>query len=158
MDILQIIEEIEDLIDEASTVPFSKKVMVDSDELFQLLQQVRQNLPEEIRQAQWINEEKDRIMAEAERDADAIKDEAKKESDKIIQDAKETFNQMINEHEVTKKANQYGEEIVSKAEQNARTLKLQSVTYVDEMLGVTQDRLKELLDVLEENRNELRDN
>ncbi len=158
MDILQIIEEIEDLIDEASTVPFSKKVMVDSDELFQLLQQVRQSLPEEIRQAQWVNDEKDRIMAEAERDADAIKDEAKKESDKIIQDAKDTFNDMVNEHEVTKKANQYGEEIVTKAEQNARTLKLQSVTYVDEMLGVTQDKLKELLEVLEENRSELRDN
>lgn len=58
MDVLQIIEEIEDLLDEASTVPFSKKVMVDTDEVFHLLQQIRQGLPGEIKQAQWVNEEK----------------------------------------------------------------------------------------------------
>lgn len=46
---------------------------------------------------------KDRILAEAERDASAIKDEANKEADKIINDAKETFNNMISEHEITKK-------------------------------------------------------
>ncbi|QQK07745.1 ATPase [Miniphocaeibacter halophilus] len=156
MDVLQIIEEIEDLLDEASTVPFSKKVMVDTDEVFHLLQQIRQGLPGEIKQAQWVNEEKDRILAEAERDASAIKDEANKEADKIINDAKETFNNMISEHEITKSANEFAEDIVSKAEENARVLKTQSLTYVDEMLQATQDRLKEILNDLEEDRKELR--
>ncbi len=156
MDVLQIIEEIEDILDEASTVPFSKKVMVDTDEVFHLLQQIRQNLPGEIKQAQWVNEEKDRILAEAERDSQTIKDNASKEADKIINDAKDTFNNMISEHEITKSANDFAENIVTKAEENARVLKTQSMTYVDEMLAATQERLKDILNDLEEDRKELK--
>lgn len=156
MDVLQIIEEIEDLLDEASTVPFSKKVMVDTDEVFHLLQQIRQNLPGEIKQAQWVNEEKDRILAEAERDAQTIKDNAGKEADKIVNDAKDTFNNMISEHEITKSANDFAENIVTKAEENAKVLKTQSMTYVDEMLAATQERLKDILNDLEEDRKELK--
>lgn len=156
MDVLQIIEEIEDLLDEASTVPFSKKVMVDTDEVFHLLQQIRQNLPGEIKQAQWVNEEKDRILAEAERDSQTIKDNASKEADKIVNDAKDTFNNMISEHEITKSANDFAEDIVTKAEENAKVLKTQSMTYVDEMLAATQERLKDILNDLEEDRKELK--
>lgn len=156
MDILQIIEEIEDLLDEGSTVPFSKKVMIDTDEVFNHLQQIRLNLPGEIKQAQWINDEKERILAEAERDATSIKDDARREADRIINDAKETFNNMISENEITKSANKFAEEIVSKAEANAGILKTQSLTYVDEMLSATQERLKEILEEIDRDRKELR--
>ncbi|WP_300409794.1 ATPase [Lagierella sp.] len=156
MDVNQIIEEIEDLLDDASTVPFSKKVLVDSDDILHLLQQIRQGLPAEIKQAQWVNEEKDKILAEAERDAEEIKNNAGREADKIINDAKETFNNMISDHEITKSANRYAEDIVTKAEKNAMILKNESMTYVDELLATTQDKLKDILSDLDEDRKELR--
>ncbi|NMB10465.1 MAG: ATPase [Tissierellia bacterium] len=158
MDIIQIIEEIEDLIDDAASVPFSKKVMIDADKIHVYLDEIKTNLPEEVKQAQWINEEKERILAEAKREADSIKSEAQIEADKVMQDAKKRFEALINDHDITRQAEEYGEQIVRKAEQNAKTLQMQSITYVDEMLGTTQDKLKEILNVLEENRNELRDN
>ncbi len=156
MDVNQIIEEIEDLLDDASTVPFSKKVLVDSDDILHLLQQIRQGLPAEIKQAQWVNEEKDKILAEAERDAEEIKSNAGREADKIINDAKETFNNMISDHEITKSANRYAEDIVTKAEKNAMILKNESMTYVDELLATTQEKLKDILSDLDEDRKELR--
>ena len=61
MDLIQLIEEMEDLMDGASTVPFSKKVMVDADEVLEILTEMREALPEEIKQAQWVTEEKERI-------------------------------------------------------------------------------------------------
>src|SRR5699024_8443574 len=158
MDIIQIIEEIEDLIDDAASVPFSKKVMIDADKIHVYLDEIKTNLPEEVKQAQWINEEKERILAEAKREANSIKSEAQIEADKVMQDAKKRFEALINDHDITRQAEEYGEQIVRKAEQNAKTLQMQSITYVDEMLGTTQDKLKEILNVLEENRNELRDN
>lgn len=158
MDIIQIIEEIEDLIDDAASVPLSKKVMIDADKIHVFLDEIKTNLPEEVKQAQWINEEKERILAEAQRESDSIKAEAQREADQVMQDAKKRFEALINEHDITRQAEEYGEQIVRRAEQNAKTLQMQSITYVDEMLGTTQDKLKEILNVLEENRNELRDN
>ena len=158
MDIIQIIEEIEDLIDDAASVKKNKKVMIDADKIHVFLDEIKTNLPEEVKQAQWINEEKERILAEAQRESDSIKAEAQREADQVMQDAKKRFEALINEHDITRQAEEYGEQIVRRAEQNAKTLQMQSITYVDEMLGTTQDKLKEILNVLEENRNELRDN
>lgn len=156
MDLIQLIEEMEDLMDEASTVPFSKKVMVDADEVLEILSEMREALPEEIKQAQWVTEEKERIVTEADREADAIRKAAQKDADDMNKDAQKRFEALINEHDITKQAEKYGEEIVSKAEQNARVLKMQSITYVDEMLATTQNKIQDLLIVLEENRKELK--
>lgn len=157
MDINQLIEELEDIIDDGGSVPFSKKVLVDADEMTDILSEMRKSLPEEIKQAQWVADEKDRILSEADREAKSIIDDARKQSDEIVNDGRNRVQNMVDEHEITKKAEEYGEEIVTKAEQNARMLKSQSINYVDEMLLATQDKLKELLAVLEENRNELRE-
>lgn len=156
MDLIQLIEEMEDLMDGASTVPFSKKVMVDADEVLEILTEMREALPEEIKQAQWVTEEKERIVTEAEREADAIRKGAQKNADDMNKDAQKRFEALINEHDITKQAEKYGEEIVSKAEQNARVLKMQSITYVDEMLATTQNKIQDLLIVLEDNRKELK--
>lgn len=156
MDLIQLIEEMEDLLDGASTVPFSKKVMVDADEVLEILTEMREALPEEIKQAQWVTEEKERILTEAEREADAIRKAAQKDADDMNKDAQKRFEALINEHDITRQAEKYGEEIVSKAEQNARVLKMQSITYVDEMLATTQNKIQDLLVVLEDNRKELK--
>ncbi len=156
MDIIQLIEEIEDLVDDAQSVPFSKKVMIEPDEIYEILKEMRTSLPEEIKQANWINDEKDRIISEAQSEADQEKAEARKEIERANDEAHQRYASLVNEHEITKEATRIGEEIVAKAEQNARTLKMQSITYVDEMLGQTQDSLKHLLTILEDNRNELK--
>lgn len=158
MDIIQLIEEIEDLIEDAGSVPFSKKVMIDADELYDIIHELRQNLPEEIKQANWITEEKDRILQEAQREADSIVTQAEIEKDKIENEARQKFEQMVNEHEIVVEARNKGQMVQAKAEQAARTMKMQSITYVDDMLSQTQERLKNVLSVLEENREELRKN
>lgn len=156
MDIVQLIEEMEDLVDEASGVPFSSKVMVDKQEVLGILDEMRENLPEEIRQAQWTNTEKTRIIDEANRDAENIITQANREADRIGQEAQERFESLVSEHDVSVAAEKRAQEITSQAENNARILKTQSIQYIDEMLATTEDRIKEILDELEANRDELR--
>lgn len=158
MDIVQLIEEIEDLIEDAGSVPFSKKVMVDADELYDIIHEMRQNLPEEIKQAAWITEERERILSEAQREADVVISEAEKESERIVEEARQKFEGMVNEHEVVIEARNKAQSLQAKAEQAARTMKIQSITYVDDILAQTQERLKGVLNVLEDNREELRKN
>ena len=65
----ELIDEIEDIMDNASSVPFSRKVSVDPDEIFEIVRDMRDSLPTEIKNAQWINDEKERILQEAENEA-----------------------------------------------------------------------------------------
>ena len=158
MDITHLIEEIEDLVEDSNSVPFSKKVMVDPDELYDILHEIRSNLPEEIKQAQWVTDEKDRILSEAQREADAMITEAHKEADKIIEEARIKFDNSVNEHDVVVEAKSRAEQLQAKAEQSALAMTMQSITYVDDLLSQTQERLKSVVNMLEDNREELRKN
>lgn len=152
-----LINDIQFVIDDAGTVPFSKKVLVDSDEIEQILSEIKDSLPEEIKEAKWINEEKDKILSAADQEKNTIIDNSRKEADEIVKNAQARAEELVSDNTITKQATKYGEDLVKKAEDNARILKEQSINYVDEMLAITQDRLQEILQELESNRNELRE-
>lgn len=156
MDILQLIEELEEVLDDASNVPFSKKVAVDPDEIFEIVKEIRNSLPEEIRQAKWVNEEKERILQEANGQANEIVQQAQKDSDSVGSEAKRRFSELVNEHEITRAATKKGEEIIANAEKNARAVREGTFAYVDEILSNTQENLKGVLQELDRNRGELK--
>lgn len=156
MDITKILDDLEDLVEDSSSVPFSKKIMVESEPLYELIEDMRNNLPEEIKQAKWIIEEKERIIGEAQSEADSIISEAQVKQDQIIEEARTRFNQMVDEHEVVVAARSKAQSLQAEAEQSARTMKMQSVTYVDDILSQAQERIRAAIGVLEENREELR--
>lgn len=113
MDVLKLIDEIEDILEESSTVPFSKKVMVDVDEILDILKEVRIRLPDEIKQAAWIKEEKQRILAEAQKDAD-----------NILNEAEYRLEELIDNEGIMKAANERAEEIISKAQEKRKRNKI----------------------------------
>ncbi len=156
MDILQLIEELEDVMDDASSVPFSKKVAIDPDEIYEIIKEIRQSLPEEIRQAKWVNDEKDRILEEANAQAADIVKEAEKISQDAEHETQRRFNELVNENTVTKQANKIGEGIVADAEKQSRQIREGVFAYVDEILANTQENLKSVIKELDNNRNELK--
>ncbi|MCI5997507.1 MAG: ATPase [Peptoniphilaceae bacterium] len=156
MEILELIDRIEDLVEESSSLPFSKKVMVDSEALFFILKEMRESIPEEIKQAEWIQEEKDRILNDATKDANQILEQANSEALRIKADAELKFEKLISESDVTLHAENRANEILMKAEQNAKTIRIQTNTYVDDVLSKTQEKLRDLITMLDNNRSELR--
>lgn len=67
MEILDLLQEIEEMIDDASTIPFSNRIVLDKDDISEVLRKINVAIPEEIRRAKWIKEEKDQILIEAKR-------------------------------------------------------------------------------------------
>ena len=65
MRVLELLEEIEEIVDTAAGFPLTGKIMVDSQELLEIVREIRAELPDEIQQAQWIKNERERIIAEA---------------------------------------------------------------------------------------------
>lgn len=145
MDVLKLIDEIEDIIEEGTSLPFSKKIMVDMDEVLDIIKEIRIRLPDEIKQASWIKEEKQRILAEAQKDAD-----------NLINEAEYRLEELIDQEAITKAAKERAEEVINKAQSTAKEIRLGAMEYADSLLLETQEQLKDVIGQLNENRKELR--
>lgn len=156
MDILKLIDELEEVIDEASSVPFTKKVGVNPEEIYELINDLRDSLPEEIKEARWVNEERERILGEAQKQADVLIQNANEEVQRKDEDAKRRYKELVNEHAITVEAKRQAEGIINEAKQTSETIVTNSLSYVDGMLVKTEDELKNLLSVIADNRSQLK--
>ena len=76
MEIFTLLESLEDIIETSRNVPFSTKGLVDKEEILDLIKEIRIKLPDELKQAKWVKEERQRILMEAQKEADGIVKEA----------------------------------------------------------------------------------
>ncbi|MCR3957068.1 MAG: ATPase [Gudongella sp.] len=145
MDLLNLIDEVEDIVEAGTGVPLTGKVMIDKDELLDIIKEIRIKLPDEIKQAAWIKEERQRII-----------DEAQKTSTAMISEAETRLEELIDREEVIKQANQRAEEIIKRAELSSEEIRNGALEYADELLYEAQENFKELIQLLNDNRKELR--
>lgn len=145
MNVLRLLEELEDIIESGSSIPFAHKVLIDRTDALELIKEIRIQLPDEVKQAQWIKEERQRILVEAQQEADTIKEEANKH-----------IKVMIQQDEITKKARKQAEDIIAQAQVNAKEMRLGARDYVDGLLASTEQKLIKLVETLQENRNEIK--
>ena len=133
MKVLELLDELDEIIELASTVPVVKKVMVDPNEVTEIVKEIRLELPDEIQQAQWIKNERTRIL-----------DEAKAEYDNIIKEAEEKANALVEQDEITVKAKQRAEEILRIAKENCSVMKMSILDYTDGMLYNLQEKVDQM--------------
>ena len=84
MDVLVLIDKLDDLIHNARPVPLTDQVRVDREEIYDLLDQMRATIPEEIKQARWIVKERQEMLAEAKREAERVVKEARDQQERLI--------------------------------------------------------------------------
>lgn len=144
MEIFTLLENLEELLESGAKVPFSTKVMVDIEELREILEDIRLKLPDELKQAKWVKEERQRIIADAEQEAENMLKEAE---GKIVT--------LVDEHVITKQALAQKEEIIENANRVSKEISLGTRDYADAILEKVEDVLRETLDVVHNNRKEL---
>ena len=76
MEIFTLLETLEDILEKSKSIPFTEKAIVDKEEVLEIIKDVRLKLPDELKQAKWIKEERGRILQEAQKEADDIVREA----------------------------------------------------------------------------------
>ena len=69
MEIFTLLDELEEYLEGRNSIPFTNKVLVDKEEILDIIKEIRLKLPDELKQAKWIKEERERIIAEAHQDA-----------------------------------------------------------------------------------------
>lgn len=145
MEIFTLLENIEDILEKSKGVPFSNKVLIDKEEILEIISELRLKLPEELKQAKWIKEERQRILVEAQ-----------KEADDIVKEAENRIISMIDEHEITKKAYEKKAEIIETANEMSREISKGTKDYADNLLNGIEVSLQEALKIIQNNRNELK--
>src|SRR5690348_11005109 len=105
MKVDEILDRLEYLVHHARHVPFSTQVMVDEDEVMDLLDQLRFNLPEEIKQANWTVQEQQRLISEAHAEAS-----------RIVATANERAEQAVTDSEVMKRAERQSQQLLRDAQ------------------------------------------
>ena len=113
MEIFDVIEQLEEIMVSSFTLPIWHKTMVNKADVMELLSDLRLRLPEELKQAKWVKEERTRIITEAHQEAS-----------NIVKETEEQVKGMVNEHEITKKAYEQANEIIESAQKNAREIRL----------------------------------
>ena len=96
MDVLELIDKLDDLIHNARAVPLTDQVRIDRDAIYDVLDQMRSTIPEEIKQARWIVKERQEMLAEAKREVDRLLAEAREQA---VREASQTEIVKIAEHQ-----------------------------------------------------------
>ena len=118
-----------------------------ADEMLDYIQELRLVYPDELKEAKWVKEERERILSEAENRAQTIQ-----------KNAEETQMQLIDEHEITKCAYDQANELVKSVTDKAIEIKTDCDQYVDEILNDAENRLELLLRKVREDRMDFNNN
>jgi cell division septum initiation protein DivIVA len=123
MDILHLVDRLEELVNEGRRLPLSTKVMVDEQKIWDLIDQMRISIPEEVKKAKRTNQERDRIIAQAHEEAARMVDLKREEA-----------AAMVSEHELTRAAEERATTIVERAKRDAESLRADADEYVIQVL------------------------
>ncbi|MBQ8044040.1 MAG: ATPase [Clostridia bacterium] len=145
MEIFTLLENLEEIIESGTKVPLSTKVMVDKEELSEILEEIRIKLPDELKQAKWVKEERQRIIMDAQ-----------KEADQIVKETETKIISLVDDHEITRQALAQKEEIIESADKVAREITTGTREYADALLERLEEILREALNVVHDNRKELK--
>ena len=145
MEIFTLLDTLEDMLDKSRGIPFSGKCIVNREEILDIVKEIRLKLPDELKQAKWIKEERQRILVEAQNEAD-----------EVIKEAENRIISMIDEHEITKKAYEKKVEIIETANEMSREIKSGTEEYADSVLAGIEVALEDALKVIKNNRKELK--
>jgi|SRR5688572_5604639 len=133
MDILQLIDRLEELFNNAKAVPFTHNVVVDEDRMLELIDQMRIAIPEEVKKAQQIVAQKDRVHAQAQ-----------EEANRTLQIARDKAAELTQKDIVTQEAQRRAEQIISQARAEAEAVRADADNYVLDTLMQLQDQIAKL--------------
>ena len=132
----QLIDEIEDYIENCKPKFMSSTdIIVNKDEIEELLSELRNKTPEEIKRYQKIISNKEAILADAQAKADAIIAQAQIKTDELINEHQIMQRAYAQANEVVMLATKQAQEILDNATNDAYNIRMSAMQYTDDILG-----------------------
>jgi hypothetical protein len=139
-----LLQRVIDIVGSARSLPLSASVSINRDEVLDLLEEVQERLPDEIREARWLLKEREEYLAKMQADGDEIVEAARAHSERMVQRT-----------EVVKAAELRARRIVDGAQAEARRLRLECEDFCDQKLAGFEIVLERTLKTVEGGRQKL---
>jgi len=138
MDLAARLQQLEDMVKEAKSMPLSSSALLNREELLELVKELQEALPEEIKQARWVVKDREELLAKARHEAEGI-----------VATARAEQLEMASREEVVRRAQEESERILSEAEEEVRTMRLEAEDYVDAKLAQFEIVLRKIQEELQ---------
>ena len=137
----KLLEDLENLIENSGRIPMTTKRVIEEEDIMRILDSINESLPLELEESRRVVAEKDKIMAEAQRQADTL-----------IAQAKEYIAKLTEESELAKQAQEYANQTITLANQSSKELKYSPLQYASDVLKFLENNLEKVLESLRQNR------
>jgi cell division septum initiation protein DivIVA len=134
MDILHLVDRLEEVFNAGLPIPLMRKLAVDEDRVLELIDQMRVSIPDEVKKAQQILNQRDRILAQAQ-----------EEAARTVQLAKEKSDQLVDREALVESAKARANEIIQAAKTDAEGIRADADDYALEVLTRLEDELAKSL-------------
>ena len=132
LNVMELLEYLEEILENAPKVPITGKAMIDTKEFEEVIEQIRNYLPDELKKAKWVMGEKDRIL-----------EDAQKEYQNVKKETMEMMRQNIENHNMVKEAKLRANEIIALAQRDAKAIRIGSREYSTEILSQLDKEIEE---------------
>jgi vacuolar-type H+-ATPase subunit H len=133
MDILQLIDRLEELFNESKNIPLTRNVMVDEDRMLDIIDQMRIAIPEEVKKAQQLLGQRDRVLAQAQ-----------EEANRTLELARQKADQLVTKDMVAQEASRRAELILTQARGDAENIRADADDYAMKSLTQLEDELERI--------------
>ena len=140
----KLVEDLESIILNAKQMLFTNKKVVSEEEVLQIIDELKETLPEELVQSKQIIAEREKILADA-----------KQHADNMIIQAKDYIAKLTEEHELVRQAQERAQQILAQANASSEELKGSSITYAGDVLKYVETTLEKTLFSIQQNRESL---
>jgi F0F1-type ATP synthase membrane subunit b/b' len=133
MDILQLIDRLEELFNESKAIPLTRNVMVDEDRMLDIIDQMRIAIPEEVKKAQQLLGQRDRVLAQAQ-----------EEANRTIEIARQKADQLVARDMIVQEAQRKADQVQVQARAEADRVRNDADDYVTDSLNQLQAELERI--------------
>lgn len=140
-----LLEDLEDVLDDATSIPLSKKCAVDVEKIKTIIEDIRLNTPQETKQAKAIVDSRNTILEDAKKEASEIIKKAEAEAREIVARDEITKRAQAEAADIISKANEQGKQMVTDAQNQASEILGNATTQANEMVTSAQNKSREML-------------
>lgn len=166
----QLIEEMYEYIEGCKPKGFSTtQVIVMKEEIYDILDEMKLKIPEEIKRCAKVVSNKDQIIANAEERAEKIIADAKRQAEMLVQDSEIMRQAYLQANEMVSRATAQANQYINDASEQAETISVNALNYTNDLLAVvertvtytyeeTKAKTEEMLHILEKNLKQIQEN
>lgn len=144
MDVMDILDKLDEYLSECARLPLVGKLVVDEDEVFNLIDDLRAALPKELEQARWVLKQREEILQDAQ-----------KQREDMIKDAQGQIAAIASESVIAREARAQADGLMGKAKEVALEINRGAREYADGVLERIERVLEELLETTRRDRQQL---